>query len=414
MQMRNEWRSNVWMMVELFVVGLVLWAVFLILFGLGALHKDPVGADFHNIYVGDFGYIRKDSEKFRPYDEDHGYMTDIEILMANLRSNPYVEIVGAGSNALPYNYNYSGSGISTEIDGKLRTYHGNWRRMTPETVRAFRLSGLNGESTEDLAEMIGRGELILGTVEWGEPAVDPLKWKGTDVRHAYDSSRVYHVGAVMNGIRRTDYEPTNGMIISDFEKLNYYSNVIVRVREGMGRQFLSSLGENDLEFGNVYVSNMQSLDDIKDDAHRDMNVLNRNMAVCAFFVLVSVFLGFLGTFWYRTQQRVPELALRKVNGATNADLFRRFLGEGLLLLVLPALLLVPAGCAVIRFLNSMDENGSDSAFQLDLGGLPIGPWIIWTALATSVVTLALMILAGIWMPARKAMKVEPAIALKDQ
>ena len=156
------------------------------------------------------------------------------------------------------------------------------------------------------------------------------------------------------------------------------------------------------------------MDNIKEDAHKDIKVTYRNVIVCAIFVLVSVFLGFLGSFWYRTQQRVPELALRKVNGATNSDLLRRFISEGLLLLVMPSLLLVPAGLVIIQIINDATESEGGSTFSMDFQGLPLGQWIIWAGLAMSVASLAIMIVAGIWMPARKAMKVEPAIALKDQ
>ncbi len=404
MQMRNEWRSNVWMMIELFVVGLVLWMVFTVLNGLTALHQEPIQADYTDVYVGTFGTINR-------YDDEHGYEKDVEMLLTKLRSNPYVEIVGTGSNALPYNFNYSGMALRTEIDGKTEIYNGNWRRMSPETVKAIRLKGLNGETSDELAEIVRRGDLIIGTTEVSHTDTDPLRWRGKQVMHAYDSTKMWTIAAIINGIRRSDYEPSDGTVIVND---TWHNDLIVRVKEGQGRQFLSSLKDTDLEFGNLYVSNLQSVDNIKEDAHKDIKVTYRNVIVCAIFVLVSVFLGFLGSFWYRTQQRVPELALRKVNGATNSDLLRRFISEGLLLLVMPSLLLVPAGLVIIQIINDATESEGGSTFSMDFQGLPLGQWIIWAGLAMSVASLAIMIVAGIWMPARKAMKVEPAIALKDQ
>lgn len=409
--MRNEWRSNLWMMIELLVVGLVLWMVFTIVNYFNAVHQEPTQADYTDVYIGSIGTIPKNSDKFKPYDDDHTYKSEVEMLLTKLRSNPYVEIVGTGSNALPYNFNYMGHTIQTEIDGKTESYNGNWRRMSPETVMAIRLKGLNGETTEELAEIVRRGDIIVGTYEIAYTDTDPLRWRGKQVMSGSDSTRVWTVGAVIDGMRRTDYEPGSGTVIIDDQ---YYNNVIVRVKEGQGRQFLSSLEGADLEYGNSYISNMQSVEDLKETAHQDVKVVYRNVLVCAIFVLVSVFLGFLGSFWYRTQQRVPELALRKVNGATNSDLLRRFISEGLLLLVIPSILIVPAGLFIINLINGETGTEEGSAFALDLHGAPVGQWIVWAGLAMAIAALAIMIVAGIWMPARKAMNVEPANALKDQ
>ncbi len=414
MQMRNEWRSNIWMMVELFIVGLVLWLVFTILNGLSALHQEPVGADYNDIYVGDLGFIDKESDTYKPYDEGHDYRTDLDMIIANLKANPYVEIAGVGSNTLPYNYNYSGNYFFTTIDGKTESYSGNRRYMSPEVVKAIRLRGLNGETPDELAAIIERGDIILGEKEMGddEERAPLQRWRGKEAFQGNDSSTVYTVGAIINPIRRSDYEPSRGVVIINGS--DSWSQMVVRVKEGRGDEFMASLTGDALEFGNVYVSNMQSIEDIRENSHRDINVLIRNIYVCAIFVLVTVFLGFLGSFWYRTQQRVPELALRKTNGATDADLFRRFISEGLLLLVIPAILMVPSGMALIGLFNRLNGDEGGSFFELNFQGLPISQWIVWAALAMSIVSLAVMIVAGIWMPARRAMKVEPAIALKDQ
>lgn len=407
-QMRNEWRSNFWMTVELFVVGLVLWLIFAILNCLGEIHQEPQGADYSDIYLGDIGCIGYDDEAFRPYDDDeHSHFTDLQTLMANIRQNASVEAAGTGSNALPYNYNYNGDEIMP-ASGSESSYSGNVRWLSPEVITAIRLRGISGETPEELAEMVSRGELLISPTEWGDDDTDIQSWRGRDVIFRRDSSDIRRVGAIINPIRRSDYEPAMGVIITKEPGFSP-SQLIVRVREGRGQEFLSSLSGDDLEFGNVYVSNMRSLDDVKDESHRDISTLQRNIITCAVFLLVSVFLGFLGSFWYRTQQRVPELALRKVNGATNADLMRRFIGEGMLLLILAAILMIPAILLLVKLLG-----GGDSLTEIYLNGVLMPSWVIWGSFLMSAGSLAVMILAGIWMPARKAMKIQPAIALKDQ
>ena len=120
------------------------------------------------------------------------------------------------------------------------------------------------------------------------------------------------------------------------------------------------------------------------------------------FLLINIFLGLLGTFWFRTQQRVQEVALRKVNGATSRSVFGRLITEGLILLAIATPIAFGLDCLLAHFeLNS-----------------PYYDYLEWDRMIVCVLIvaalMALMIVAGICFPARKAMKIEPAIALKDE
>lgn len=128
-----------------------------------------------------------------------------------------------------------------------------------------------------------------------------------------------------------------------------------------------------------------------------------SQAVVVLFLLVNVFLGLIGTFWFRTQQRRSEIALHKAHGATDRAIFSRLLSEGILLLaiVTPVALLIDYNLA-----------------HLELNSWRNGTTLEWDRLllcaAISFVLIALMIVIGIGIPARKAMKVQPAEALHDE
>lgn len=122
-----------------------------------------------------------------------------------------------------------------------------------------------------------------------------------------------------------------------------------------------------------------------------------------FFLLLNIFLGLLGTFWFRTQQRRGEIALMKSLGETDHSVFVRQLVEGLLLLVIAT---IPA-----VFIN---WNLANSELNAWMNGTTIeGGRFIITVLI-SFILIALMIVVGIWIPARKAMKVQPAEALHNE
>lgn len=402
-QMRNEWRSNVWMMVELVIVGLVLWAVFMIMLSLKSFYNPYEGMDFNNLYVGNFGYVNDSKSTFRPYEEGRSWTDERDVLLNTLRSNKYVETVGIGTNALPYSFNYNGNLFLTTVDGNNEEYMGNERYMDPEAVKAIRLTGTNGESSEQLAQMLEQGNMFICNLDEETDSLHLDKWRGSDIYNS--DSIIMHVGAIIPAIRRYEYEGLyegRGAVVLPMKPGGWADVVIIRVLPGKGREFMESLTAESLEAGNVYISNMQSVDDMRETANQDISLLYRNTAVCAFFVLMAVFLAFLGAFWFRTGQRVPEIGLRKVNGATNGDIIRRFLAEGLLIMVIPMIFIAVAGYILADNINIIIE------------GLEPKGWLLWLSYGLMLVSIMLIIVIGIAIPARKAMKVNPAEALSDQ
>lgn len=121
------------------------------------------------------------------------------------------------------------------------------------------------------------------------------------------------------------------------------------------------------------------------------------------FLLVNIFLGLLGTFWFRTRQRVGDIAIRKVNGATSADIFRLLIGEGLLLLTIatPLAMIVDINLAHAE-INQYYEGG-----YLQWGRM-------LACVGAAYLCIAVMIVLGISIPAWRAMKIDPATALRDE
>lgn len=403
-QMCCEWRGNLWMIIELVIVSVVLWLIFWLFTEIVEVRTQHYGYNLDDIYVADIKFVPLNSSEYQPYDSAHSYYTDLAMLRSRIGSDPRVELVGIGINALPYNYNYAGWGLSFTENDSTYQYSGNVRRMTPEVAKIIRLEGEHGETPEQLAAMLERNELLISKAAqyMYDPAPNPEDFINKQTIMNDDSTTVRKVGALVHGIRRSDYEPIfGGMIIVPLAENEWGHQMIIRVKPDTGRQFIESLKAADMEQGNVYLSNLQSIDRMRDIAHVDINSTIRGLSVCAIFIMLVIFLGFLGTFWFRTQQRVTEIAVRKVNGATRSDIFRRLISEGLLMLMIAS---VPAWTIIYALIQGgdLDWGISDNEYA---------PYI---AAAITTAVLATMITAGIWIPARKAMNVNPASALKDQ
>lgn len=403
-QMRNEWRSNIWMILELAIVGVVLWSSFTLFIYLISVRMQHYGYSTDNLYHAEVKYVPKSSTSFQAYaDSTHNHATDLTHIRTKISENPYVEMTGLGSNSMPYNFNFSGTIVEYSDNDSVYSYMGNVRYLSPEVVRMLKLEGYNGETNEQLAQMIEKGYILLSNFDGeNEKEFTPGKFfVGKEVAIDRDTTRMRQVGGVAYGIHRSDYESLfRGVLYMPLNE-GWGNEVIIEVKPGMGRKFMESIKTSDMEHGNVYLSNLQSLDQMRESAHSDINLVVRNYAVCAAFLLIIIFLGFLGTFWFRIQQRTSEIAIRMVNGATRSDIFRRFLSEGMILLGIATIISVGLEAVLIHY-----ETGN--------WGLDMSSYIPWLAVATAIVLLAIMIVAGIWMPARKAMNINPASALKDQ
>ena len=120
-------------------------------------------------------------------------------------------------------------------------------------------------------------------------------------------------------------------------------------------------------------------------------------------MIFIIFLGLLGTFWFRVQQRTGEIALRKVTGATSGDIVRRLIGEVLILFTIAVI--IATVITVILVKTSVISVYTDFDY-----------WKI-TLIIPSIGTLLIMVVAlmlGVWFPAIRAMRVQPAIALKEE
>lgn len=404
--MLNEWRSNVWLVVELFIVGMILWIAFVVLFGLLSVRMRHNGYDYTDVYVATIRTVDEDSPLYEPYDSAHSYLTDYRLLESQIRSNPAVEIVGGGVNSMPYQFNYYGNGLDFHDGDTTYTFNYNLRRMSPDVIRLMRLEGLNGESADELAEMIERGQIILGPADDGvdNGQIDARELRGKDVALYGDTANIVHVGAVAGGLRRSDYEPLySGVAYMPLLPGDLPHEMLVRVRPGSGREFVESLTDASRKVGNVYINSPESMDFRREEAHRDTNNTIVRILACGVFLMLMIFMSFLATFWFRIQQRTQEIAVRRVNGATNCDILRRFISEGLLLL----------GCAVLLVIIPLGVYlAIDLSDEIYIVGFSLP--VVWTAGGFTILLMALLVVLGIWPASRRAMKIYPAQALKDE
>ena len=409
-QIKNEWRTNLWLAIELLLVSVVMWWVIDNLYCIGATYFEPRGFNVDHCYLIEMGHLTEKSPDFqeKPYQEK---MDDILELANRLRQRPEIEAVSLSQNSYPYNGSNSWTSIrlvddTLEAGGSLIL-----RNVSPDFVKVFRYEGANGETSEQLAEMLERGEMIASDNVFTYAYKRPLPMTNYVGRRFYwqnDTTFSLQLGASMKVVRYSDFQAarTSRSILLKRTMWAEDAELCVRVRADQDVDFSERLkadSEKQFRVGNIYISNIRSFKDIRRNFQQFQYNGVRDAITTVVFLLVNIFLGLLGTFWFRTQQRKGEIALHKAHGATNGMVFTRLLSEGwlLLLIITPIALIIDFNLAYAE-LNAW-RNGTTLEWDrlLFCGGI-------------SFALIALMIAIGIGIPARKAMKIDPAEALHNE
>lgn len=410
-QILNEWQSNLWLAIELLIVGVVIWYLADGIYVRLAKRAEPLGFDTEHCYLIGCDILSEKSPDFvagKSWKEDN---KDLAGLLERLRLRPEIEAVALGNNSYPYNG--SNSGTVMKVDTFTTIGYPIRRWVTPDFVRVFRYRGSNGETPEQLAEILTRESNVFLASENLFDHYGKGKVKEFVGRKFYDGniSDSLRLAATLDIVRYDDFDEreftTSVVMPIPVDYYNYGVNeLVVRVKDNMDDNFAEKLMDDawsKFHVGNFYLSSVKSFKDIRRQFHRgDYNDM-RNSIIGAAFLMLNIFLGLLGTFWFRTQQRVGEIAIRKVNGATRSDIFCRLIGEGELLL----LVTIPFALAIEYLLTRFELNSFYQRVYFE-------PTRFFTCALISWSLMAIMIVAGIVIPAYRAMKVQPAVALMDE
>lgn len=407
-QIRNEWRGNLWLALELLVVSVVLWYIIDMLYCSLATYNEPRGFDTGHCYLIEMGVL---TDKSPDYKSGTDWHDDILTLAERLRHRPEVEAVSLSQNSYPYNGSNSTDPVQYDT---LRSPGWTIRRLvTPDFVRVFRYRGAQGETPEQLAEMLRKGEFLASDNLYRRYGIRMTSLVGKDFHLFGDTTYSFRLGAALQNVRYSDFQQARSSysFVYNIEQLdrgfiNPDNELCVRVKENMDKDFIARLkadSESQYRIGNIYIADIRSFTDIRRSYQQSMMNELRNYTVGMAFLMLNIFLGLLGTFWFRTQQRRGEIALHKAMGATDSAVFGRLMGEGLFLLLAVTVPAVVIDIVLAHFELNSWRNGTTLEW----------PRMAFSAAATFVL-IAAMIGIGIGIPARRAMKVQPAEALHDE
>lgn len=419
-QIKNEWRDNLWLCIELLIVSVAVWMLCLVLYTTLRPTFEDKGFDITDVYRCNINNLDPTSPEYIEYeDENADKAADILALLARIRRSPYVEVAALSQNSIPYQFNYFGNKLNFKGLPDSIAYHGNLRMGSPEIARVLRFRSPDGLSAEQLEEILKRNEMLISEAPkgyvWGNQTLKIIDAKSLVGMQGYmgDSTNTRRIGGVIASIKRNEYENRQGNIFRPFlesntDEVSGSTEIAIRVVPGMGKKFEDEFYSSpDMRrMRNVYLTELNDMQKVRQANQRRNDTDVRLTLSGVIFLLIIIFLGLLGTFWFRIRQRTGEIALRKTCGATTSDIFRRIISEGLLLLLIVS---IPALIADGLLTHYLLREYSYSLIDYNFTWIPA---II--AYVISLAAMIVMIILGIFFPARSAMEIEPAIALKEE
>jgi putative ABC transport system permease protein len=178
-----------------------------------------------------------------------------------------------------------------------------------------------------------------------------------------------------------------------------YSNITLVVRtDGSPAQLAPTVREIVREIDRDQpVANVRTLDDVMSASVSQPRFRTLLLGFFAVIALALAAIGVYGLLAHGVAQRINEFGLRMALGASPQEVLRLVLRQGVTLALAGIGIGLAVSVLVVRALNSV-------LFE-------ISPWDPLAWIASAVTLLAVSVLAS-WVPARRALRVDPVVALR--
>jgi putative ABC transport system permease protein len=393
----NRKRTNVLMMIEIFVSFLVLFAVVALAVYMLDNWRRPIGYSIDNVWNIDIDMKQTSDDYF-----DAAQQESVRQLFFALGEFPEIQGM-AGTMLAPYqfgssnsSYNWRGRviefGVAEATDGfkdllGLKLVEGRW--FGPEDEgQSYDAVVINQTMRED---MFGRGPAIGENIRADNPQPGTV------------STKPYRVVGVIEAYREDgEFDGTRNYAIfrkplhGDDPNSRPPRNLLVKVRAGTPPAFEERLIKRLQAAAPGWSFGVTRLTQMREDSIRFAVAPLIAVGLVAAFLMLMVALGLFGVLWQAVTQRTRELGLRRAKGAAKVHVRRQILGE---ITVMTFMALAVGTLVVAQFplLNIIYF---------------VEPHVYLIAFVLSAATIyALTLLCG-WYPSHVATRVEPADALR--
>ncbi|WP_029906576.1 ABC transporter permease [Prevotella sp. 10(H)] len=406
-------RINGWILLELIVVFSILWFCTDYLYFMAKRSLEPKGFDIEHTYR--IGIDAKDEGRevlFSGSEEEKSKMRDdIWTIYDRIKKYPAIENISYSFSAYPYSGSWSQGGI---IIDSVSIYT-QFKTVTPEFFNVFKINIISGKSfTWD--DMVADNPVVISTGRDGllgnkQPQDVPYIEYGGDHKEK--------VVGVAEKIKRNEYEDYDVTLYRALKKdhryITEFRELCVRVKPDADVNFEEKFTNdmrNQLKVGHYYLSSIVPMEKER-QMYMEWNGYDNNFksiySITA-FLIVNIFLGIIGTFWFRIQSRRSEIGLRIALGASKSNVKNMFVQETVLLLFLASILatIICVNISVADLIKDINVPIPDRGEN----GAGIVQYFINYGI--TFLFLAIIAIVAVWYPAKKASDIQPTEALRDE
>lgn len=426
--LKNLWarrRRNGWLLAELILVSIVSWIILDPVVVVTHDRNIPLGYDADRLCFVSLSTLQPQAPGYDEQAEDSAVVINSYLNLVRLVGN-YTGVESATpvlGFCYPNSQGNSNSQLRAEgdtLDLSVMAMHflphtrffetygfRPGRGMTPEQLSDYNYTQNDIVLTENAVERLFHTKDVHGKRCW--------------YRQGSDTTYLAVTGAVGTFKTYSEWRPVAVQFIPllsiDMEDTAEDAHILLRLKEGVSMQrFLHEFKPwmvKELRAGNLFARSVQSYDKLIEDGEAGgaTAIYRRNLAMAAFF-LINLCLGVIGTFWLQTRTRREEVGVILSFGGTPGYIVRLLMGEGVVLTFIAVL----TGC--LLYLQYALKEGLEKG-----SGWIDSTEIYWVTdfaqhfLIVSFIVFFIMlvvVLAGIYIPARKISRIPPTEALRDE
>ncbi|HEU0179206.1 MAG TPA: ABC transporter permease [Blastocatellia bacterium] len=319
-------------------------------------------------------------------------------LLEGLKTLPGAEFAGA-THRLPLKGN---SGIGFQIEGRPaplpgQTIGANWRSITPDYFRAVGAPLAAGRTFTEEEGWQKPGAVIINQAfqrrYW--PDENPL---GKRIKIGISPDWFTIVGVAADVKESGLNADTEAGLYIPYVMANSSAMTLVLRTEpvplSMAAAASAAIRQVDSEQA---VSNISTLEQLLNETVAQPRFNTGLLALFALFALLLASVGIYGVMAYAVEQRTQEIGLRMALGAQPRDVLKMVVGQGIKLVAFGLAIGLPAALWMTRWLRTL------------LFGVETTDLLTYTVISG---LLAAVALVACYLPARRATKIDPMVALR--
>ena len=427
-QIWNQRRMNSWIFIEVIIAGFFLWTVIDPMYVLTVNHLEPRGYEEDGRYVLQLGtYGQSHGKRDTTITKEQRKEAFIRIAKM-VKEQPEVDSYYICLNrSFPNAGNWNGgqfypdtASIAEKKYTQTQTYHFN---ADPESDMFRTLGMIDANTGEEMRRPKENGNLFVSEL-FAQKMFGTTQVVGQKI-YTWNKSGIT-INGVFKSMKTRDFEATYPLIINidwgwGYDDFIYTTMIVFRLKEGVDfdrfhERFQQEVAPH-MSQANFYFKEIKSFRDTRVDMGTMTGIYSklRLKGSLATFTLLCIFLGMVGTFWIRCNARRQEIGLMRSMGATERRVRNQFLIEaGILITAAFVFSLI----LVVNFVVMADGMAQQSVTG-DIQFAHISQWLspgVQFAMVSLITYLALLLIAlvGTLIPVRRAVKVLPADALRDE